>query len=45
MDSIYLGDDFVLFYTNDHKIFKYLLPFDIRANNEINLILDSLKDV
>lgn len=43
MDSIYLGDDFVLFVSNKMDIFKYVLPYDERANEEIKLILDSLK--
>ena len=47
MDTIYIGDDFVLFITNENSVFKYILPFDDRAIKEVNLILDSLgyKDV
>ena len=40
-NTIYLGDDFVLF-DNGWEIAEFVLPFDERANLEIKLILDSL---
>lgn len=42
IDTIYLGDDFVLFVTNKNSILKYVLPYDERANDEIKLIIESL---
>ncbi len=44
MNDIYLGDDFVIFISDKNNIFKYVLPYDERANKEIELILDSIKD-
>ena len=43
IDTMYLGDDFVIFITNNKQIIKYILPYDNRAINEVNLIVDSLK--
>ena len=42
IDTIYLGDDFVLFVTKRENVIKYILPYDTRANNEVNLIINSL---
>ena len=42
IDTIYLGDDFVIFITNNKQLFKYVLPYDNRAYNEVKLIIDSL---
>lgn len=42
IDTIYLGDDFVLFLTNNDEIIKYVLPYDKRALKEIELIMKSL---
>ena len=44
VDSIYLGDDFVLFVTLKGNIVKYILNYDDRVNKEIDLILSSLKE-
>ena len=44
MNTIFLGDDFVLFVSNKNDIFKYVLPYDDRALKEIDLILESIKD-
>lgn len=41
IDTIYLGDDFVLFLTNNKQFIKYILPYDKRALNEVNLIIKS----
>ena len=41
IDTIYIGDDFVLFLTNNKQFIKYVLPYDKRALNEINLIIKS----
>ncbi len=43
VDTIYLGDDFVIFITNNNQLIKYILPYDSRAMNEVNLIIESLK--
>ncbi len=43
VDTIYLGDDFVIFITNNKQLIKYILPYDSRAINEVNLIVESLK--
>ena len=42
VDTIYLGDDFVLFITKRFNVIKYVLPYDERASNEVNLIINSL---
>ena len=41
---MYLGDDFVIFLTNNKQLIKYVLPYDKRANNEVDLIIESLKN-
>ncbi len=43
IDTIYLGDDFVIFITRNYQLIKYVLPYDARAMNEVNLIINSLK--
>ncbi len=43
IDTIYLGDDFVIFITRNYQLIKYVLPYDERALNEVNLIINSLK--
>jgi hypothetical protein len=40
-DTIYLGDDFVLF-NKDNEVIQYLLNYDTRAEEEIKLIIDSI---
>lgn len=42
MDTIYLGDDFVLFVTEGNHILEYVLPYDERAWKEVSLIKESL---
>ncbi len=42
VDTIFLGDDFVIFITRNKQIIKYILPYDERAKREVELILDSL---
>lgn len=44
VDTMYLGDDFVIFLTNNKQLIKYVLPYDKRANNEVDLIIESLKN-
>lgn len=41
--AIYLGDDFVLLVLNNGNVINYVLPYDKRANKEIDLILEKLK--
>ena len=40
-DTIYLGDDFVLF-NKDNEVIQYVLNYDTRAEEEIKLIIDSI---
>lgn len=42
VNTIFLGDDYCLFVYDD-TILKYVLPFDKRAEKEIELIMDSIK--
>ena len=39
IDTIYLGDDFVLFVTNRDNVIKFVLPYDERAPKEVDLLL------
>lgn len=39
IDTIYLGDDFVLFVTNRDNVIKFILPYDERAPREVDLLL------
>ncbi len=43
IDTIYLGDDYVLFVTNRDNILKFVLPYDERANKEIDMLLEQLE--
>ena len=43
IDTIYLGDDYVLFVTNRDNILQFVLPYDERAHNEIDMILNQIK--
>ncbi len=43
IDTIYLGDDFVLFVTDKKKIIQFVLPYDERAKEEIDSIIKSIK--
>ena len=43
IDVIYLGDDYVVFVTNKKNVFKYVLPYDERANKEVDIILSTIK--
>ncbi len=42
IDSIYLGDDFVVFVTANKQIIKYVLQYDKRVNAELELVLKSI---
>lgn len=39
IDTIYLGDDFVIFVTNRDNILKFVLPYDERAPKEVELLM------
>ena len=43
IDTIYLGDDYVIFVTNRDNILQFVLPYDERASKEINLIIEQIK--
>ncbi len=43
MEKIYIGDDFVVFLTNKGNILKFVLPYDERADMEVNLIIEAIK--
>jgi hypothetical protein len=43
IDTIYLGDDYVLFVTNRDNVLKFVLPYDERAHKEIELIINQIK--
>ena len=43
MDTIYLGDDFVLFLDDEENILEYVLPYDSRAKDEIDSIKKRLE--
>lgn len=43
VDTIYLGDDYVLFVTENHHILRYVLPYDERAQKEIDMIVQTLE--
>ena len=42
IDTIYLGDDYVLFVTNRDNVLKFVLPYD-RAHKEIEMILNQIE--
>jgi hypothetical protein len=44
IDTIYLADDFVLFITDKKKIMSFVLPYDERAKEEIEVIIKSQKE-
>ena len=44
INTIYLGDDFVLFVTNRDNILKFVLPYDERAAKEVELLLLQIKE-
>ncbi len=44
IDTIYLADDFVLFVTDRKKIIKFVLPYDDRAQDEVELIIKSITE-
>lgn len=44
VDTIYLGDDYVVFITNNDNVIKYVLPYDERANKEIEMLLNSINN-
>ena len=44
IDTIYLGDDFVLFITNRDNVLKFVLPYDERAPKEVELIMLQIKE-
>ena len=43
VDTIYLGDDYVIFITEKKNVIKYVLNYDDRVNDEINFILSSIE--
>lgn len=43
IDTIYLGDDYVLFVTNRDNILKFVLPYDERAHKEIDMLLQQIE--
>jgi len=43
IDTIYLGDDYVLFVTNRDNVLKFVLPYDDRAHKEIEMILNQIE--
>ena len=43
MENIYLGDDFVVFLTSKGNILKYVLPYDDRAEKEVELTIERIK--
>ncbi len=43
MDTIYLGDDFVLFVDDKGNYYEYVLPYDDRAKEEIDSIKERLE--
>lgn len=42
IDTIYLGDDYVLFVTNKDNVLKFVLPYDERAAKEVDVLLGQL---
>lgn len=43
IDTIYLGDDYVLFVTNRDNVLKFVLPYDERAHKEIDILLKQIE--
>ncbi len=43
IDTIYLGDDYVIFVTNKDKILKFVLPYDDRAIKEMEVLIEKIK--
>ncbi len=43
VDTIYLGDDYVVFLTNKDAIVEYVLPYDDRAYKEVQMLVDAIK--
>ena len=43
IDTIYLGDDFVLLVTNDQEILDFVLPYDSRAKDEVKELYEKIK--
>jgi len=44
VDTIFLGDDYVLFITEKKNIIKYVLDYDDRVTREVQLVLNSLDE-
>ena len=44
INTIYLGDDFVLFVTEKNNYLKYILPYDSRALKEVNAIINKIEE-
>jgi len=44
VDTIFLGDDYVLFITEKKNIIKYILDYDDRVTREVQLVLNSLDE-
>ena len=43
VDTIYLGDDYVIFVTDKDNILQFVLPYDERASKEIDLLLKEIE--
>ncbi len=43
MDTIFLGDDFVVFVTDNKEIKEYVLPYDSRAKDEVSNIKEMME--
>ena len=43
MDTIFLGDDFVLFWDDKGNLLEFVLPYDERARDEIKSIKERLE--
>ena len=43
MDTIYLGDDYVVFVTNRENVLKFILPYDERAHKEVEMLIKQIE--
>ena len=44
INTIYLGDDFVLFVTEKNNYLKFVLPYDSRAIKEVEMIIKKIEE-
>ena len=44
MDTIYLGDDYVIFVTEKKNIIQFVLPYDERALKEVSMIVEEINN-